>query len=173
MSYKIIDNFLDQESFLLIQETLFGPEFPWYFQQGVSYRHEFGADYLHNFQFTHLFWNATDTSVKSHWFSVLDPLIEKIKPAAVLRIKANLMPVTATRIVHKMHVDVDVHCKTAILYLNNNNGATIFENGTEIESVENRLVIFDSRLQHTSASCTDKKARCVININYLEGILCQ
>ena len=166
MNREILDNFLDKDSFLSIQETLFGPNFPWYFQQGVSYRHGYGADYLHNYQFTHLFWNATDTMIRSHFFSVLDPLIEKLNPIAVLRIKANLMAVTENRVVHQMHTDLDLKCKTAIFYVNTNNGATIFEDGEEVSSVENRLLIFDSTLRHTSSSCTDKKVRCVININY-------
>lgn len=166
MKPEILDNFLDKDSFLSIQETLFGSNFPWYFQQGVSYKHGYGSDYLHNYQFTHLFWNSTDTMVRSHFFPTLDPLIEKLNPIAVLRIKANLMPVTEKRVVHQMHVDLDLKCKTAIFYVNTNNGATIFENGDEVSSVENRLMIFDSDLKHTSSSCTDKKVRCVININY-------
>ena len=172
MKPEIFDNFLDEVSFRQMQDTFFSPHFPWYFQQGVSYKQGYGDDYLHNYQFTHSFWNATDTMARSHFFSTIDPLIEKLNPTALLRIKANLMPVTAERVVHRMHVDLDLKCKTAIFYVNTNNGATIFENGNQIDSVENRLVIFDSRLRHTSSSCTDKKVRCVVNINYIEGLTC-
>jgi hypothetical protein len=166
MKHNIIDNFLDREALLSIQADMLGTNFPWYFQKGVSYREGYGNDYLYNFQFTHLFWNSTDTMVQSRCFSILEPLIEKINPIAILRIKANLMPVTAERVVHQMHVDLELTCKTAIFYVNSNNGATIFEDGTQIDSVENRLVIFDSNMKHTSSTCTDKKARCVINLNY-------
>jgi hypothetical protein len=59
--------------------------------------------------------------------------------------------------------------KTAIYYLNTNNGATRFEDGTEISSVENRFVVFDSDNSHTAVSCTDQKARFLINFNYYEN----
>ena len=37
---------------------------------------------------------------------------------------------------------------TSILYINTNDGYTKFEDGTIVESVENRLVTFDSRMKH-------------------------
>ena len=60
----------------------------------------------------------------------------------------------------------DFRGKTAIFYLNTNNGYTLFEDGTKIESVANRLLTFDANLPHTGTSCTDKQFRCVLNINY-------
>lgn len=169
MKPEILDNFLDQNDFLNLQESLFETHFPWYFQQGVSYQHDLNTDYLHNYQFTHLFFNAVnanDSFSRSHFFPILEPLIKKINPTALLRVKANLIPVTAERIIHQMHVDLDIKCKTAIFYVNTNNGATIFQSGEEVASIGNRLMIFDSTQKHTSSSCTDKKVRCVININY-------
>jgi hypothetical protein len=168
MKYKIIDNFLEEAEFKTIQQTLLGNDFPWYFNQGVTYQ-DLSKDYLHNFQFVHKFWNVIGRVAQSEWAPLLDPIITKIDPAIVLRIKANLMPVTAERIVHQLHTDLDhIKCTTAVLYLNTNNGATIFEDGSEVQSVANRLIYFDSTVRHTSASCTDKKARCVINFNYIE-----
>jgi hypothetical protein len=167
MKYKIIDNFLEEEEFKNIQQTMLGNAFPWYFNEGVTYQ-DLSRDYLHNFQFTHMFWNVTGRLAQSEWSSLLDPAIAKIDPAAMLRMKANLMPVTAERIVHQLHIDLDhIKCTTAVLYLNTNNGATIFEDGSEVQSVANRLVYFDSTVRHTSSTCTDKKARCVINFNYI------
>ena len=55
---------------------------------------------------------------------------------------------------------------TAIYYLNTNNGFTKFENGDKVNSVANRMVIFDSNLKHTGTSCTDAHARMLINFNY-------
>ena len=71
---------------------------------------------------------------------------------------------------HGFHVDVptDYDSKTAILYLNTNNGYTEFENGQRVESVANRLVVFDSALKHTGTTCTDQKRRIVLNLNYID-----
>ena len=34
-------------------------------------------------------------------------------------------------------------------------------------SEENKIVTFDSDIEHTGSSCTNKKRRIVINFNYL------
>jgi len=41
------------------------------------------------------------------------------------------------------------------------------ENGKKVESVENRLVVFPTELEHCGVSCTDNKQRVVINFNFL------
>ena len=51
--------------------------------------------------------------------------------------------------------------------MNTNNGYTEFEDGTKVESVANRFVSFPEKMKHRGTSCTDKKTRIVININYL------
>ena len=50
--------------------------------------------------------------------------------------------------------------------MNTNDGFTEFKNGDIIESIANRMVIFDSSLEHTGTSCTNKKRRIVLNFNY-------
>ena len=46
---------------------------------------------------------------------------------------------------------------------------TIFEKGQEIESRENRLILFDGRLKHAGTTSTDSKRRILINFNYLNS----
>ena len=58
--------------------------------------------------------------------------------------------------------------KTAILYLNTNNGGTKFETEDFVQSAANRLVTFPEKLKHAAVWCTDKKLRFVLNINYKE-----
>ena len=57
--------------------------------------------------------------------------------------------------------------KTAILYLNTNNGYTKFESGEKITSVENKLIIFNAKEKHsgTTNSC-EQPYRVVLNLNY-------
>ena len=40
------------------------------------------------------------------------------------------------------------------------------EDGTKIESVSNRNVIFDGSTPHNSTNCTNEKARFVLAVNY-------
>lgn len=122
---------------------------------------------VYDAQFVHMFY--AEHEPKSNFYKDILPLLNKIKPKALVRIKANLGPATPERIKSGFHIDFDDtpdNLKTAVFYLNNNNGSTLFEDGTEIESVENRIVVFDSKLHHTGVSCTDQKARYLINLNY-------
>ena len=58
---------------------------------------------------------------------------------------------------------------TAIYYINTCDGYTLFEDGTKVESVTNRLLKFPSNMKHTGTSCTDRDRRILINFNYLSG----
>ena len=68
---------------------------------------------------------------------------------------------------YDMHVDTDLNCKNEVYYNNSNNGYTLFENGTIINSIRNRIVIFDSNLRHCGTTCTDQKNRIVLNLNFI------
>jgi hypothetical protein len=164
---EIIDNFLPLEDFKDIQKEIMSPYFPWYLNLNVLYPdNKFDiTDHLYNYQLVHTFYR--DWGPYSNYMSVVDKLVRKINPIAILRIKANLNPVTEKRIVHGMHIDVLHPCTTGIFYINTNNGVTVFEDGTEVESVENRFLNFSSNLAHSGSTCTDKKARFIININYI------
>lgn len=163
MKPTIIDNFLDKKDFEHLNSSMLGTYFPWFFNEMKT---NF-LDSQYNFQFTHLFYD--NLKQNSSYFDIINPLICRLNPAALVRIKANLTPVADKKIVYDYHVDyTDIKCKTAIYYLNSNNGKTLFKDGTAIDSVENRLVYFDAAYSHTGTACTDEKVRCVININYFE-----
>ena len=167
MTIKVMNDFLKEDNFKKIQDTLLGGWFPWYFTNGVS---EFDPDNrcLREYQFTHTFF--INNNISSNWFTLFDEVIEKIQPSKIVKIKANLLTVSENNIIFDFHTDLpeDIKEKTAILYINTNNGFTVFKDGTKISSVENRLVIFDSNILHAGTTCTDKKTRCVINFNYIE-----
>ena len=63
--------------------------------------------------------------------------------------------------------DTDYPGQTAIFYVNTNDGYTEFEDSTRVESVANKIVIFDSKLKHRGTTCTNQKTRVVINLNYV------
>ena len=81
-------------------------------------------------------------------------------------IRDSLYTRTEKKETHPSHIDFDFEHKGAIFYINTNNGLTILEDDTEIKSIANRLLLFDSTKPHRSTSCTDEKYRMNININY-------
>ena len=75
----------------------------------------------------------------------------------------------AKNYVSQFHTDFDSDpriTKTAILYLNANNGGTKFKTGDFVQSKPNRLSLFPNDMLHAGVWCTDKKLRFIVNFNY-------
>lgn len=167
MNLKIIDNFLDFKNFQIIQDAIYGADLPWFQNRYLVYENEIEENNTWNWQLTHTFYNQN--MPRSDKFFLLEPIITRLNPGALVRVKANLIPRTDKIIVHPYHVDIDnFKGKTAVYYINSNNGYTLFKDGSNVESIENRMVIFDSILEHTGTSCTNARNRCVINFNFYE-----
>ena len=86
----------------------------------------------------------------------------------MLRVKVNLYPNTEILHEHAMHVDTDFPHSGAILSLNTCDGYTKLEDGTKIDSVANRILLFDASEKHCSTTTTNVPARMNININYIQ-----
>ena len=165
---KIEDNFLEQKDFDELQPLIMGNEFSWYYLPLIDY-----VDDVDKFQFNHEFYYTNAPT--SPFLEILVPIIDKIESMSLWRIKANLLTRTPNIIKNTFHVDaLDLpeeklnQWTTSIFYVNSNNGYTEFEDGTKVESVANRMVIFPSNLEHTGTSCTDENTRVVINFNYFK-----
>ena len=161
MRVKVVDNFLPEYQFKQIQDMLIekDPIFPWYYNDDICYEND------GKFQFTHTFYNHND-GTKSYYYSLLDACQEKLGAKRISRIKANLTTRTVFHRKTGWHFDIN-DMTTSILYLNTNNGWTAIKGYGKVESVANRMVIFDSNLQHSGVTCTDKNRRVVINFNYV------
>jgi hypothetical protein len=167
MNIEIFDNYLNKEEFNKIRNIFIDNEkFPWYYTPGIAYPNE--VKQVDKFQFFNLMYR-NDVGVKSDYYDNLMPLLSKINPKEVLRVKANLGTRTTTNIEGGMHTDSKMEHTTAIFYLNTNNGFTAFENGDKVDSLENRLVVFNSTILHSGFSQTDTNIRVVLNLNYIES----
>ena len=164
---KITDNFLDTDTFSTLSNELLMPSFPWYQSTIDAEEHE--GNKLRNMQFVHYFY---ENNVAMDGCNILFPVVQKINPLAVLRIKANITLQHDTQLKHDFHVDItnttNPSVMVSILYMNTNNGLTELEDGTKVQSVANRLVKFPSNTKHRGVSQTDTRIRCVINLNFFE-----
>ena len=189
---KIIDNFLEQEKFDEIQRTLNpmvgftnpsspSQKFSWFFRYKYyaepSRRKKslYDEDELDQFQFTHTFYE--EGSAQSPYFDKLQCFLELLQPVAVWRIRGNLLTRLPNIVINPFHTDISFLSEerlkqwtTSIFYVNTNNGYTVFEDGTKVESVANRMLTFPANMKHTGTSCTDEKIRVVINFNYFSSI---
>ena len=149
--YQIYDNFLGEEEFKILK-SMDDCWFPWFLQDRISGQGDENRDKEDT-------WCSQDKNIV--W-----PLIEKLKPKGLIRVKANCYMKTPTVFKHNPHTDYPFQHNGAIFYINNNDGKTILENGKQIDSVANRLLLFDASKLHQSTSCTNNRARINININY-------
>ena len=160
MDLKVHENFMDYFLFLKLKETMSNQYFPWYKSRIV--------DEIDDVQLIHTFFEFD--KINSELFELLTPCINRLKVKKLIRVKANLVLRTSKIQEHGFHIDNQTYkeFRTAILYINSNNGYTRFEKkNKKIKSEENKLIDFNGRLQHTGTSCTDTPYRMVINFVYL------
>lgn len=162
MTFQIIDNFLNQEEFLKIKNSILNPKFSWNLTPSVSNLDE-KLKVTSSYYFTHLFYSGFYVDSNSFIFVTI---LNQLEVKSLIRIKANLYPSTETIVHHIDHIDYEFPHRGAIFYLNTNNGLTILQDDTKIESVENRILLFDPSVPHNSTTCTDDKCRVNINFNY-------
>ena len=157
---KITEKLLDQKQADLIEEKMTSNIFGWFITKGIVYRHE------DNYQFTHNFYDIFQP--RSNYMELINPIVKKINPSSIIRIKANLIPKTKNIIETNLHKDIG-HAKgnkTAIYYVNTNNGYTEFENENKVNCIANSMLIFKANNKHRGCSQTDSDYKSVININF-------
>ena len=133
---QVIDNFLSEQQFRLAQSLILDYGFPWMWNDSVT--KEVGLADPDEFQFVHLFYDPLSGVVTDYpkWLDIIKPYGDRMNPTSLMRIKANLNLATKEHITRELHTDFDVPCTTAIAYINTNNGYTLFEDGTKVESKE-------------------------------------
>ena len=167
MKHKVIDNFLDEEYFdslvtFFTDKEKTGSELPWVFQRKINLNHNVAEDNL--FYLMHMFYEGNQPM--SSGYDNLIPLLEKLELKLLVRVKGNLYPNTEIIHEHAMHVDYPFSHSAAILSLNTCDGYTKLKDGTKINSVANRILLFDASEKHCSTTTTNVAARINININY-------
>lgn len=168
MNIEIIDNFLPDYQFKFITNEILNDYFPWYFNDGRIFTGD------GSYQFTHRVYDIKQNGILTNYFDLFEPILGKLGVNELDRIKLNLTPKTTFRQKSGWHTDqrhlrekIPFHKKTAVFYMNTNNGYTKFKkSGKIVKSVANRIVIFDSDLYHTGFTCTDNLRRVLMNCNY-------
>jgi hypothetical protein len=154
--HKVFDNFLSESEFLTIKNGILNSDFCWHLTPNVSNLQE-KLKITSSYYFTHNFES----------YELFEPILKKLNPDRIIRIKANLYPSTETVERHSNHIDYEYENFGAIYYLNTNNGFTILNDEVKVESVQNRLLLFDGTMSHCSTTCSDDKCRVNVNFNFI------
>ncbi len=164
---KVFKNFLSAEEHRVIYSTMLNTKegqgaLPWYYGNKTQKQEDY--------QFTHIFFDQSQLSAN---FSLVQPILQKINPKALVRIKANMSTKEESSRLGGWHYDMQYQDgtpwtdnTTAVYYVNDNNGWTEFEDGTKFISKANTFVCFPNDLKHTGFSQTDENVRVLINFNY-------
>ena len=164
MKYEVIENFLDEEYFDNLVTLFTGcNQSSWFLTTEISNPNVVEEKF---FYMTHMLYDK-NMPVSPH-YDKLFPLLGKLEANHLLRAKANLYPNSETLQEHQMHVDFDYSHSGAILSLNTCDGYTKLKDGTKINSVANRVLLFDASEEHCSTTTTNVSARINININYIQ-----
>jgi len=164
MNYEIIDNFLPEDDFKMIQYGIMESQnLAWYLNNFISSEDDLVTN-PKDYYFTHLFY--ADHRVRSDNFLMFEQFLTMVECKSLIRIKGNLYPSTSEVVHHRDHKDYDFNHKAALLFVNTNNGVTVLDNKIEVESIENRVLLFDPQIPHHSTTCSDQKYRITVNFNY-------
>lgn len=166
---KVVDDFLAPEELRALCNAMLAPGFSW---RRVPILSSGASEHMaptENGQWVHGFFHCRgSTPYVSPTFRTVRPVIERLGPVRLLKVKANLTVRRGRHLEYGLHVDTrHPRAMTGILYLNDNNGYTRFDDGSRVDSIANRFVAFDARRRHTGASCTDVPYRLVLNVNWL------
>ena len=181
IEYKIIDNVFSPEQFEDLSNYVKDDSFPWYNITSVAYDEQnelpskedeatfnvpmTDSQKEYNFMVVHSVFENHEIRSPDVW-NLLLPIFDIVSIKAFIRCKINSYPKTHELVHHKGHLDYPFEHKGAILYINSNDGLTVLEDGVEIESVANRLLLFNPSKPHHSTTCTNKNRRMNINFNY-------
>ena len=157
----VIDNYLKQEDFEHIRDWAFGDQIDWRYSPSVADDDDIGLGYFHHVLYA-------EQEPKSKWLhkGMASHLIQEAKIELLIRIKVNLYTATETIKYHKPHKDYDFPHKAAVYCLNTCDGGTTIGK-RRIDSVANRMILFDGSEDHFSSTCTDQPVRMNINLNWL------
>ena len=161
---KVIENFLEKNDYLKLKELIFNIDFPWRIRNNMVNDDK-------TYYFTYNFFNNFICQ-SEHFENYIIPIMRKLNAKAIVQIRANLI---LNKLFEKsdLHIDNtnDFNCKTAILNFTTCDGGTellIKDELKFVESVENKIVIFNSNTQHRTVPSKTTSARIILNMNYFD-----
>ena len=158
---KIIPNYLKYYTFTELKTIVTDKYFRWYFRQSKGEPEQ----YSHLLYYDHQF----SRSINPQLMGALQQIItDKLNAIATLRVKVNATPKNAPEQIWHQDWYISTPNKTCVLYLNDNDGYTEFED-KKIDSVANTAVIFDTNTKHRGVSATNVDRRLVLNVSYFEA----
>ena len=171
---KILDNALNDSLLTSIKERINARGFPWYFIENSAYPDD--KELIKQTQFNYSFYNENEMrdpalfDMTNSISDILKDLLELEKTYNVFRLRWGMT--TTLNKMHKNtpHIDMQIPHKVILFYLNDCDGDTYFYDNEHkiIDSVtpkENRAILFDGLIPHSSSKPIKFSRRIILNIN--------
>jgi hypothetical protein len=163
---KIFKKIMDKQESKNFIDFFTSKEFPWRYIDDVAYVNDpmntyyfFGAIYDNNQIIDPVAFNFIQPIIK-----FLESITEA--PLLLYRVKINAYPRTNKVLEHSSHIDYSKKDLKAFVYMLNTNDGFTKIGDKKVMSEQNTGVLFNSNQFHNSSTCTDKKLRLTININF-------
>ena len=136
---SIIDNFLAEEEFVTLRDSIIHSDFQWFFKPTIVYEDE--EQTICPGQFIHIVYRQNIPYSEFYHSSNLVHTILKRSNADILsRIQISCLLRLPEPFVSSFHIDKigldNIRWTTSIFYINTNNGYTEFEDGTKAEVLQ-------------------------------------
>lgn len=188
----VLDNFLTKSYHKELLELMDSANFPWFYNEHISYesgKSPTGSDNrLYETGFSHMFWDNRSGGQKDSSYAWLwKPGLYKIMDAAnqdkIVRSRGDMTMYVHEPFEHDPHIDFPFRNISAVYYVNDSDGDTIFYDETveaysdishlkkltevkRVAPIANRLVMFPGNQVHTGSSPNKHKNRIIINSNF-------
>ena len=163
---QVIDNFLDEEYFQYLYDKITDQmNFGWQFQTQVATHDQAEELSLHHYYFVHSLYY--DYKIESEHYEDFHHLFRELKVQFLHRARCLLFVNQGVQHIHDRHIDTPCTSNTALIYMNTNDGFTEFEDGERVDSVKNRLLVFDGSVLHSSSTPTNTKDRMLLSVTYV------
>jgi len=166
IKYKVIDDFLDKETYTSFSNYLKSEEVPWYLRKIDT---TMGNTKNKNGFFSFCFYNDHAPNHDA-FYQFMPTFINKLKAESLIQIRANLTFRDIDSRESAFHNDyLYDKATTGIFYLTTCNAKTVLDLpgvNKSIESVENRMLLFPTKIKHNVIYQTDVHRRYVVNFNF-------
>jgi hypothetical protein len=166
-NYKIKENFISDSLYKELKNFLYGDKVSWFYREKET--DNMNKDFTFGY-FTFCWYNNGQPD-HPLFFSQILPILDKLNCKAPIQVRANL---TFNRNVtcsgSGWHVDNSYkNSFTSIIYFTTSNATTLLKINDKIISVnslENRLLLFNSCIEHKVVYGDDTNKRIIMNLNY-------
>jgi len=174
---KTIYNSVSKSNFKLLKNSVNSDTFSWYYLQDSAFGNETDDKSIFNYSFYHVLFY--DDKINSNYYNLFNSCALEIKDKfkldeyKIFRLRLGLTTAYGKPIIHNPHIDdPDIEHKVILLYLDSSDGDTYFYKDKKIiESIspeENKAVLFDGSLYHSSSKPFKNSKRIVLNINLIK-----